>query len=347
MDTFLKIVFGIALVLGVCYFAIWYSNYVSEKERMEREAAEAREQQKRDEIAEVEKRHSEIEAQLREEIKRKEQELCEIERNKRFIYDRSFNPPKARFVKDNFDDYVNSIKAPYLEYVVCITKKWHETATEILKITLEDFPGFDVSPHFSVNLAALLLRVATHISFKYNGQLQEVSRSVNKSLEKLFLLCGFNENLDATNLNSDIKLMQNIYFFEIYFDEDPPPFQEWVTTTYGRTDFDEQTITTWCNYFFDMIFLPVFFSATKYEKIYANRENVSIKSPSEAQRFYVDHLFNLIIDYCDALVEMFEDFFSVSRLEEIGGTDNDDLAWMYEYDSSDFKLFDYYYPFER
>lgn len=347
MEIFFKIVLFIVSFLGICYLGILYLNYASDKEKKEYELEHLRQAQKQREIDQIRDEYREKEKLLREKELQLEKEKNQIEREKRFVYNLSSTPPKVYFVKDNFDDYVNNIKPPYLKSIVSITKACHKALHRVLRTTTENFSVLNVSPHFSINAASLLLRIANYISLQYNGEFQEVSNSVEKSLEKMYLLCGFHDNLDATNLNSDFSLMKDIRYFDLFYDDELTPIQNWVTGNHNTTNFNEKRIAAFCNYFFDMIFLPVFFSETECGEIYSNRENISIEDRSDAQAFFVNHCFDYIIGYCNTLVGIFEEHFSSFRLKRMEAADNDDLAWIYEYDKSDFKLFDYYYPFPQ
>lgn len=336
----------IALFVGLCVLGVWYANYSTDKERLRYEEAEQKEKEKREFERKVSDEYRKKEIALMEREKQIKAEKDQLERSKRFVYDNSVYPVKVSFAKDNFEDVMESIPAPYMSFVAGITKTYHTAINKVLEITREEFDEFEVSPNFSVNLAAFLVYYAHSIAWKYDGEFHDVSRSVEKATERMFLLCGFNEHLDATKLNTEFRLFHDLdFFFTVYHDEINPS-RDWSSHIRSQSILINESIKSVFNIFMDVSFLSAFFSSTNYREVYSSTiDQTHVSSITPAHQFFIESIEDFLSDFKNDLLETFEQDFSESNRLEYNATDNDELAFIYGYDSDDYKLYDYYFPY--
>jgi uncharacterized FlaG/YvyC family protein len=336
----------IALFVGLCVLGFWYANYATDKERRQYEEAERAEREKHDYESNVRREYLQKENALREKELQLQKEKDQIERNKRFVYDNSVYPVKVSFVKDNFEDVMKSIPAPYLSFIAGITKTYHTAINRVLAITKEEFDEFEVSPNFSVNLAAFLLYYAHSIAWKYDGEFHDVSHSVEHATEKMFLLCGFNEHLDATKLNTEFRLFHDLGFFFTLYHYEINLSRDWSSHIRSRSILINESIKSVFNIFMDVSFLSAFFSSTNYQEVYSSTiDQTHILSITPAQQFFIESIEDFLSDFKNDLLETFEQDFSESNRLEYNAIDNDDLAFIYGYESDDYELHDYYFPY--
>lgn len=342
----LGILFYLAIAAGAFFIAVSYTSHVSKKEERQREEARLIEKEKLDYEKKVRDEYQKKEADLMERERQLKFEKDQIERNKRFVYDNSACPVKVSFVKDNFEDVMKSIPAPYLSFIAGITKTYHTAINRVLAITKEEFDEFEFSPNFSVNLAAFLLYYAHSIAWKYDGEFHDVSRSVEQATERMFLLCGFNEHLDATKLNTEFRLFHDLgFFFTVYHDEINPS-RDWSSHIRSRSILINESIKSVFNIFMDISFLSSFFSSTNYQEVYSSTiDQTHILSITPAQQFFIESIEDFLSDFKNDLLETFEQDFSESNRLEYNAIDNDDLAFIYGYESDDYELHDYYFPY--
>lgn len=332
--------------VGLCALGVWYANYATDKERRQYEEAERAEREKRDYESKVRIEYLQKENALREKELQLQKEKDQIERNKRFVYDNSVSPPKVSFVKDNLEDYTESIPPTYLCIATGITKIHHAYLTRILEIAKEEFEDLCVSPNFAVNCASFLLYYAHAIAWKYDGEYHDISHSVYQAIEKLFLLCGFNEHLDATHLNDEFNLFHDTSFFFVIYDDDTRLFREWDSVASSDSPLFSENLRFVFNLFADISFLPFFFSAKNYQKVYSSAIDQSQILPiTSGQLFLLDHIIEALSDFRNDLIEMFEKEFSEANRLEYSAADNDELAFIYGYSSKDYKIHDYFFPF--
>lgn len=333
------------LALGV---AVYLSSHASEKQRQEHELERIREQQKRKEINMIAESSRQKELELKQKQVELERQIEDLERKNRFVYDNSVVPRKVLFAKDNLEDYVESIPPTYLYIATSLTRIHHTYLTRILEIAKDEFENLCVSPRFSVNCASLLLYYAHAIAWKYDGEYHDVSHSVNQAIEKLFLMCGFNEYMDATHLNNEFNLFHDTSFFFVIYDDDTRLFRDWDSNTSSESPLFSEELKFVFNLFADISFLPFFFSAKNYQNIYASSDARSQIPPiTSGQQFLLDHIIETLSDFRSELIETFEKEFSETNRSEYSAADNDELAFIYGYESKDYKIYDYYFPFPR
>lgn len=344
----LGILFYLAIAAGALFIAVSYTSHISKKEERQREEARLIEKEKLDYEKKVRDEYQKKEADLIERERQLKLEKDQIERNKRFIYDNSVYPPRVSFVKDNFDDYIESIPAPYLCYITSLIKVNHQALNRVLEITKEEFSDFVVSPNFSVNLASFLVYYADSITWKYNGEFRDVSRSIEQAAKKLFLLCGFNDHMDASNLNDEYRLFHDTDFFFFVYNDEVKPFRCWNEYISSDRIFPNESTQIVFNLFMDASFFSPFFSSSSYKDIYSYKNiQDQLSSVTPAQQFFLASIENFLIDFKNDLTEALEKDFSETKRSEYNAVDNDDLAYIYGYESKDYILHEYYFPYPR
>lgn len=350
MDFF-EALLMIALFAGLCVLGVWYANYATDKERRQYEEAERAEREKRDYESKVRREYLQKENALREKELQLQKEKDQIERNKRFVYDHSVHPPRVFFVKNNLNDYLESIPATYLSYFVEITQIYHASLLELEIATRDVFPDFNVSPHYSVNCASFLLNVSQEIAWKYDGSSHELSDSIYRALKKLFVLCGFDNNLDATNLKSNYSLFEDVNSFYSTFlliHDEITPLRKWEYSYSIDPHCENEKLEDFYNYFLDIIFIPIFFISDSYRDIYSQiDDSFDVPPLSPAQHLFLIGFRELISDFHKNLSNGFEKFFSEETRQEFDAIDNDDLVWTYGYNKFDYAIHDFFYPFSN